>query len=87
MCSSDRRRLRVPDGVTGLIIVRVEPLSPGFDADLERGQILLEINRRPVRSMDEYRNMTGTLHAGDVATFYVYEPQNQQRVLHTLRIE
>ena len=82
-----RRRLRLPDGMRGLVIVRVDPLSPGFDAELERGQVLLEINRRPVRSLDEYRNMTGTLHTGDVATFYVYEPQNQQRVLHTLRIE
>ena len=62
-------------------------MSPAFDADVERGQILLEINRRPVRSMDDYRNMTATLHAGDVTTFYVYEPDSQQRVLHTLRIE
>lgn len=81
------RRLRLPDGMRGLVIVRVDPLSPGFDAELERGQVLLEINRRPVRSLDEYRNMTATLHAGDVATFYVYQPQDQQRMLHTLRIE
>ena len=29
---------------------RVDPMSPAFDADIERGHVLLEINRQPVRT-------------------------------------
>jgi S1-C subfamily serine protease len=32
-----------------VIVSRVEPMSPAFDADIERGHVLLEINRQPVQ--------------------------------------
>jgi serine protease Do len=83
-------RFRLPDGTQGVIVSRVEPMSPAFDADIERGHVLLEINRRPVRSIDDYRRLTADARAGDILTLYLFKPEvgeNGQRALETVRIE
>ena len=59
-----QQRFRVQEGVEGVIVSRVEPLSPGFDADIERGHIVLEVNRRPVRSVDDFRRLTAGAKSG-----------------------
>jgi serine protease Do len=80
-------RFRLPDGTQGVIVSRVEPMSPAFDADIERGHVLLEINRQPVRSIDDYRRLTAQARAGDILTLYLYKPEIEQRALHTVKIE
>jgi serine protease Do len=80
-------RYRLPDGMQGVIIARVEPMSPAFDAEIERNLILLEVNRHPVRSIDEYRRLTATAHSGDILTLYVYNPEVPSRTLHTVKID
>ena len=80
-------RYRLPDGLQGVIIARVEPMSPAFDADIERNLVLLEINRHPVRSIDEYRRLTADARSGDILTLYVYNPEVPSRTLHTVKID
>jgi serine protease Do len=80
-------RFRLPDGTRGVVISRVEPMSPAFDAEVERGHVLLEINRQPVRSIDDFRRLTAGARAGDVFTLYVYRPELDQRTLQTVRLE
>ena len=81
------RRFNLPAGTTGVVVSRVEPMSPAFDADLERGHVLLEINRRPVRSIEDYRRMTDNARSGDVLTVYVFDAESAGRALHTLTID
>jgi serine protease Do len=78
--------LHLPPGMQGVIITRVEPMSAAFDADVERGHVLLEINRHPVRSIDDFRRLTAQAHTGDVLTLYMYNPESG-RALHTLKID
>jgi serine protease Do len=80
-------RYRLPDGMQGVIIARVEPMSPAFDADIERNFVLLEINRHAVRSIDEYRRLTASAGAGDILTLYIYNPEASSRTLHTVKID
>jgi serine protease Do len=80
-------RYRLPDGLQGVIVARVEPMSPAFDADIERNFVLLEINRRPVRSIDEYRRLTADAGPGDILTLYIYNPEAPSRTLHTVKID
>ena len=83
-------RFRLPDGTQGVIVSRVEPMSPAYDADIERGHVLLEINRRPVRSIDDYRRLTAATRPGDILTLYLFKPEigeSGQRALETVRIE
>jgi len=80
-------RFKLPEGMQGVVISRVEPMSPAFDADVERGHVLLEINRHPVRSVEDYRRLTANAKAGDILALYVYKPESDSRALHTVKIE
>lgn len=80
-------RYRIPEDVHGVVVARVEPMSPAFDAEIDRGNVVMEVNRRPVRSVDEYRRATSGLRRGDVLAFYIYSPELQQRRLQTVRVD
>jgi serine protease Do len=80
------RRMNLPDGTSGVVVSRVEPMSPAFDAAIERGHVLLEINRRPVRSLDDYRRMTEHARSGDVLTLYLLNADSG-RALHTVKLD
>jgi len=80
-------RFKLPEGMQGVVISRVEPMSPAFDADVERGHVLLEINRRPVHSVEDYRRLTANAKPGDILALYIYKPESDSRALHTVKIE
>jgi len=80
-------RFKLPEGMQGVVISRVEPMSPAFDADVERGHVLLEINRHAVHSVDDFRRLTADAKAGDILALYVYKPESDSRALHTVKIE
>jgi serine protease Do len=80
------KHLDLPGGTHGVVISRVDPMSPAADADIQRGHVLLEINRQPVRSVEDYRRLIAAAHSGDVLTLYVYKPESG-RALHTVKID
>jgi serine protease Do len=82
-----RRSAKLPAGMAGVIVSRVEPMSPAFDAQIQQGQVLLEINRQPVRSVEEFDRMVAGAGAGDVLTCFVYQPDRLQHSLMTLTID
>jgi serine protease Do len=79
-------RANLPPSIEGVVVSRVEPLSPAFDAEIERGHVLLEINRQPVRSIEDFRRLTSRAATGDVLTLYLYKPESG-RALHTVKID
>jgi serine protease Do len=87
LAPDDITRLGLPADVLGVMIARVDPLGPASDAGLERGQILLEVNRRPVRTSDELRRLLDAARAGEVLTLFVYLPDEDQRALRTVRVD
>ncbi len=80
-------RFQLPRQTRGVLITRVEPLSVSFDADVESGSVLLEINRKPIQSVDDYRRLALEASPGDILTLYLYSPELQQRQLKTVRVE
>jgi serine protease Do len=80
-------RRQIPAGIEGVVVSRVEPMSPAFDADIETGHVLLEINRQPVRSYEDYRRLTANVHSGDVLALYIYKPDPPRRELHTVKVD
>ncbi len=78
---------RFGERMEGVIVSRVEPMGPAFDAEIERGHVLLEINRTPVRSYEDYRRLTASARPGDILTLYVLKPEAARRELHTIRID
>ena len=57
-----------------------------IDAEIERGSVLLEINREPIGSPAEYRRIARAARPGDVLALYVYSPGGQ-REIKTIRVE
>ena len=84
---SNAHRFDIPAGMTGLLVQRVEPLSVADDGGIERGAIILEINRQPVNSVAGFRRIVGAARPGDVLAFYLYEPELDQRAIRTVRTE
>jgi serine protease Do len=80
-------RYQLPRQTRGVLITRVEPLSVSFDADVESGSVLLEINRKPIQSVEDYRRLALEANPGDVLALYLYSPELQQRQLKTVRVE
>jgi serine protease Do len=83
----DLARMDLPRTLQGAVISHVEPLGPGFDANLERGQVILEVNRRPIASANDFRHLVAGAHAGDILTLYLYLPDASQRALRTVRVD
>lgn len=51
--ANTRQELNVPDNVKGAIVSNVEPGSNSAEAGLQRGDIILEIDRKPVQDADQ----------------------------------
>ena len=84
---SNAHRFDIPAGMTGLLVQRVEPLSVAYDGGIERGSIILEVNRQPVNSIAGWRRIVGAARPGDVLAVYLYEPELDQRAIRTVRTE
>jgi serine protease Do len=80
-------RLDVPRDVHGVLITRVEAMSSSFDGGIERGTVLLEINRQRIDSVADYRRIARAARPGDILTLYLYAPDADQRQLKTIRVE
>jgi serine protease Do len=63
-------RLDVPAG-RGVIVQEVKAGSFAEDVGLTRGDIILEVNRQPVNSEDEFTRVAGTLKSGQDVVFLV----------------
>ena len=51
------QQYRLPQG-EGVVVTRVEPGSPSEQIGIQPGDLLLEINRRPIQSVKEFAQMT-----------------------------
>jgi serine protease Do len=55
-------QLQLPSGTEGALVENVEPNTPAANAGLRRGDVILEINRHPVRSGDEAARLFRSLN-------------------------
>jgi serine protease Do len=46
---------------TGVVVSRVEPSSPADAAGLQRGDVIVEIDKKPVKSMQDFERLTSQL--------------------------
>jgi serine protease Do len=81
------RRLELPLDLQGVYVSSVDALSGAAEAGFAHGDIILEINRKPVTSMREYLRLLDGAADGMVYAFLCYVPELDQRVLRTLRVE
>ena len=55
----------------GVLVTDVKPGSFAEDVGLNRGDVILEVNKQPVNSEDDFRHITGQLKTGQDVVFLV----------------
>jgi len=51
-----RQQFQIPDDVHGAVVENVRPASPAEDAGLQPGDVILQVNRKPTVSADQFAN-------------------------------
>ena len=80
-------RYDIPEGMRGLLVQRVEALSPAQEAGIERGHILLEINRQPVESVAKMRRAIENAGPGATLGVLIYIPEIDEKNIRTVRMD
>jgi serine protease Do len=60
----------------GVVVAGVEPGSVAEDAGLQRGDVILEVNRKPVENLADYRKAIGATEKGKSVLFLVRRGDN-----------
>ncbi len=81
------RRLDMPGGLRGVVVTRIDPAGPAFGSELRRGQIIIEINRQPIASVQDFNRVVSSSRAGDVLALYLYDPAVRQKSLVTIALD
>ncbi len=79
-----QRRLGIEDS-QGVIITNVDPGSLAHEAGLSPGDIILEINRKQIKNLDEYRKALDSVKTGQTALFLV--KRNKNTLYIALKVE
>ncbi len=53
-----KQQLKLPANVNGAVVTQVDPNSPAFEAGLREGDVIQEINRKPVKSAEDAVQLT-----------------------------
>ncbi|MBI3569588.1 MAG: DegQ family serine endoprotease [Gammaproteobacteria bacterium] len=59
------RQLGLPPGAMGVVIAGVEQGSAAEEAGLQEGDVIMEINRQPVRNIGDFKRLSGKLSKKD----------------------
>ena len=79
-----REELQAPENVHGALVGSVQPGSPADNAGLQRGDVIIEVNRKPVKSAADATQFLKSVPAGQDAMVLVWsEGGNTFRVLHS----
>jgi serine protease Do len=76
--------LRIPGAVQGVLVSEVDTAGPAHVAQVHPGQVIVEVNRHPVRSVADYRAVTSTLRSGEAVALLIYDRFTATRVLRTV---
>lgn len=82
--SSTAARMRIPESVQGVLVMDVESTGPARQARVRTGQIILQLNRRPVSSPADFRTLVNALAPGEAAALLIYDPLLDQRAIYVI---
>ena len=65
------RRMRIPTDTEGVLVTAIEQGSPAQRGGLARGDVILQINRRAVKTPGEARRLLDSVSDGSTAFFLI----------------
>jgi serine protease Do len=78
-----RQQLSIPADVHGAAVANVRPGSPAEDAGLQPGDVVVEVNRKPVTSAEQFASAVHATPAGKDILLLVWSKGNDSyRVVH-----
>jgi serine protease Do len=78
-----RQQINAPADVHGAVIANVRPGSPAEDAGLQAGDVVVEVNRKPVASAEQFTNAVHSTPTGKDLLLLVWSKGNDSyRVVH-----
>jgi serine protease Do len=66
------------EGQKGVLVTEIDPASFGDDLGFGQGDVISEVNRESVSSVDEYRKVISKLKPGDNVVFKVLRRQDDK---------
>jgi len=67
-----RYQLRIGPDITGVLVVDVSQMSEAYDKYVREGNVIVEVNRKPVTDYDSFLKMTQNFRKGDVIMLKLY---------------
>lgn len=77
----ERARQLGMEGLKGVLVSEVDPASFADDLGFGRGDVIAEVNRQSVSTVDEYQKAVALLKPGSNVVFKVLRKQDSDRVL------
>jgi serine protease Do len=77
-------RLQLPETIQGVLVSDVDSAGPARLAQLRTNHVILEINRRRIASLADYRVVVAALRPGEAVAVLVYERRSNQRFICTI---
>ncbi|MBV8673598.1 MAG: Do family serine endopeptidase [Acidobacteriaceae bacterium] len=78
-----RQQMQIPSRVNGAVVANVRPGSPADDAGLAPGDVILEVDRKPVSNAEQFVNDVHANPGKDVLLLVWSHGNATYRVLHT----
>ena len=75
--------MRIPNDTEGVLVTGIEQGSPAFRAGVQRGDVILQVNRRGVASPSEASRLLGQVADGSTAFLLIL--RNGQETFVTVR--
>ena len=86
LAGATRQELRLPADRVGVVVRDVLGADPGVD-EIEEGDLIVEINRRPTPDVAAYKRVVGALDPGAPAWLYVFRPRPAGSFLTRVYVE
>jgi len=69
-----RREFHIESQLKGVVVTRVSQVSDAWERGMREGDVIVQVSRHPVATLEEYRAIVEKLKPGDILSLYVMTP-------------